>query len=121
VSARVAHQLADVDGVRLHLLHYGGSGRLVLLLHGVGGSAWLWHDVAPALTDLGSVVALDLRGYGPSQWPGGERCTTQDHVADIRALIGALGGEDYDIVGFSWAGWSGWPWPRPASRCGGWR
>lgn len=102
VSAPVAHQLADVGGVRLHLLHFGGTGRPLLLLHGVGGSAWLWHGLGPDLAGAGTVVAMDLRGYGPSQWPGGEHCTTADHARDVGAVAAALGWDEFDVVGFSW-------------------
>lgn len=103
-TAPVSHRHVEVGGVRLHLVHYGGRGRPILLLHGVGGSAWLWHEVAPDLGDVGAPTAVDLPGYGSSQWPGGERYTTAEHVEDLGHLVRLAGWDELDIVGFSWGG-----------------
>ena len=101
-STRVSHLFVEIEGARLHLLDFGGSGRPVILLHGVLGQAWMWHDVAPGLTAAGRVLALDFRGYGDSQWSEGGY-TTEGHADDVEAVIEALGTE-VDLVGFSWGG-----------------
>jgi pimeloyl-ACP methyl ester carboxylesterase len=101
-SARVSHLFVEVTGARLHLLDFGGSGRPVILLHGVLGQAWMWHEAAPGLTAAGRVLALDFRGYGDSQWGDGGY-TTDGHADDVEALVGALDSE-VDLVGFSWGG-----------------
>jgi pimeloyl-ACP methyl ester carboxylesterase len=101
-SARVSHLFVEVAGARIHLLDFGGSGRPVILLHGVLGQAWMWHDAAPGLTAAGRVLALDLRGYGDSQWAS-DGYTTDGHADDVEAVIEALG-SDVDLVGFSWGG-----------------
>lgn len=44
----------------------GGSGRLVLLVHGLGGQHTNWIDVQDDLRRLGHVVSLDLPGFGLS-------------------------------------------------------
>jgi pimeloyl-ACP methyl ester carboxylesterase len=44
----------------------GGYGPPVLLLHGLGGAASNWVDVAPLLVERHRVVALDLPGHGTS-------------------------------------------------------
>jgi pimeloyl-ACP methyl ester carboxylesterase len=46
--------------------HVGGAGPPVVLLHGLGGAASNWVDVAPLLTARHRVVALDLPGHGGS-------------------------------------------------------
>jgi pimeloyl-ACP methyl ester carboxylesterase len=49
----------------------GGAGsRTALLLHGVGGTAAVWHGMARALQERGMVrwVAADLGGHGGSDW-----------------------------------------------------
>jgi pimeloyl-ACP methyl ester carboxylesterase len=102
-SARVSHLFVEVAGARIHLLDFGGSGRPVILLHGVLGQAWMWHDAAPGLAAHGRVLALDFRGYGDSQW-GGEGYSTDGHADDVEAVIEALGAEEVDLVGFSWGG-----------------
>ncbi len=100
----VGHRFVVVDGLRLHLLDFGGDGRPILLLHGVVGQAWMWHDVAPLLTGVGHVLALDFRGYGDSQWSADRRYSTEDHASDVSGVATALGADSVDLVGFSWGG-----------------
>lgn len=59
----------DANGLRLHLLDWGGEGQPVVLVHATGFLAALWHPVAVALTPLGRVLGLDIRGHGDSE-PG---------------------------------------------------
>jgi pimeloyl-ACP methyl ester carboxylesterase len=103
-SPSVRHLFVQADERRLHLLDFGGTGPLILLLHGILGHSWMWHDVAPRLTDLGHVLALDFRGYGDSQWSGEAQYTSDDHASDVQAVLNALGGGAADIVGFSSGG-----------------
>jgi len=63
----------DVDGVRLHLLDWGGDGHAyrqagppVLCVHANGYLAALWHPIALALKDDSRVLAVDLPGHGDS-------------------------------------------------------
>ena len=96
------HQFIHTNGLRLHLLDYGGTGPPILLLHGVLGQAWMWRAVAPALSPLGRVIAPDFRGYGDSQWSVGQEYRTVDHAQDIRAICAELGLTTAKVVGFSW-------------------
>lgn len=93
-----------IDGLRLHLLDWVGEGRPIVLIHGAGGHAWMWHAIAPGLRQVGHPVALDLRGYGDSQWSLEKAYETEDHAQDVAALCAALFGEPVDLVGFSWGG-----------------
>ena len=54
-----------IDGTRLHYLK-GGSGPLVLLVHGFGQSWYEWHQLMPLLAQTNTVVAVDLPGLGLS-------------------------------------------------------
>lgn len=96
------HTFEVVNGLRLHTLDYGGSGRTVLLLHGVLGNAWMWSAVAAALRDRCHVMAPDLRGYGSSQWSAEHNYSTVDHAADVITLAEHRGWERLAVVGFSW-------------------
>jgi pimeloyl-ACP methyl ester carboxylesterase len=100
--AAVEHVFSILRGLRLHRLEYGGEGRPIVLLHGVGGTAWIWHRVAPALVEVGSPVAVDLRGFGLSQRSADHAYRTDEHAADVAALLESLGLEELDLVGFSW-------------------
>jgi pimeloyl-ACP methyl ester carboxylesterase len=80
--------------LRLHLLDWGGGGRLALLLHGFLEHAHVWDEVAPRLAAAGHhVLALDWRGHGDSQWVGaGGYYHFADYAADLAFLVRALGG-----------------------------
>ena len=99
-----AHGFIQAGGLRLHHLDFGGTGRPIVCLHGVCGHAWMWHDVAPRLTGLGRVSALDMRGHGDSQWSPAGEYTTEDHETDLEAVLDVLGREEVDLVGLSWGG-----------------
>ncbi|MES2639354.1 MAG: alpha/beta fold hydrolase [Myxococcota bacterium] len=73
-----------------------------LLLHGFLDHAGSWSRVAERLP--GHVVALDLRGHGHSTWAGpGESYHFAEYVADVDALVAALGGR-VRLVGHSMGG-----------------
>ena len=64
--------VVDVDGTRIHFLDWGGppvGGHGVLLIHGLGQTAWTWAPVARRLARETRVVAMDLRGHGLSDAP----------------------------------------------------
>jgi haloacetate dehalogenase len=44
----------------------GGSGPVLLLVHGFPQSYHIWHRIVPQLISQYSIVAVDLRGYGAS-------------------------------------------------------
>jgi pimeloyl-ACP methyl ester carboxylesterase len=56
-----------VNGLRFHLLDWGGEGRTpLLLLHGFTGHAHAWDTLSIALQPHFHVYALDQRGHGDS-------------------------------------------------------
>jgi pimeloyl-ACP methyl ester carboxylesterase len=57
-----------VDGVRIHYLK-GGSGPLVLLVHGFAQTWFEWHHLMPILARDHTVVVPDLPGLGLSGRP----------------------------------------------------
>lgn len=42
----------------------GGDGQALVLVHGYGADRYSWAAIAPALTDVASVYAVDLPGHG---------------------------------------------------------
>ena len=99
---RVEHRFFAADGLRLHTLDHGGSGRPIVLLHDVGASAWTWRDVAAPLSLWGRVIAVDLRGHGDSQWSGDRRYGTNDLADDLWRIVQAISDEPVDLVGHGW-------------------
>src|ERR1700730_5703688 len=60
-----ASGVATVNGTNLYLLR-GGSGPVVILLHGFPQDWYEWRKVMPLLAKTFTVVAVDLRGIGKS-------------------------------------------------------
>src|SRR6516165_2158390 len=52
--------------VRLEVLDWGGSGRPLVLLTGLGNNAHVFDNFAPKLTPDYHVIAITRRGYGAS-------------------------------------------------------
>jgi pimeloyl-ACP methyl ester carboxylesterase len=97
-------EVTGAHGLRLHLLEWSREGVALLLLHGFGNEAHIWDDLAPALAPHYRVLALDLRGHGDSGWDPERRYDYEDHVADLEALVEALGIERLVLVGHSLGG-----------------
>ena len=64
-ASGLAERRAAVKGVNLRW-YVGGSGAPVVLVHGLGGAASNWVELAPELVRDHRVVALDLPGHGGS-------------------------------------------------------
>jgi pimeloyl-ACP methyl ester carboxylesterase len=77
-----------------------GSGRPLVLVHGLGSSLRNWDPVVPALASEREVVAVDLPGFGASAPLTGEVtvATLTDALQDYLAEQGLA---DADVVGSS--------------------
>jgi non-heme chloroperoxidase len=63
-------RFATVDhDVRLEVLDWGGTGRPLILLAGLGGTAHVFDKFAPKLTASYHVYGITRRGYGASSVP----------------------------------------------------
>ncbi|MEN8238666.1 MAG: alpha/beta hydrolase [Actinomycetota bacterium] len=51
-------------GGKVSVLDHGGTGPLIVCVHGLEGSAYNWNLVAPHLAETHRVVAPDLSGFG---------------------------------------------------------
>lgn len=93
----------ESDGAHLHYIDWGGEGRNVVLLAGIGGTAQLYRGLAPILAEKFRVVALTRRGHGRSDRPesGYDNDTAVD---DIRRFFEHLEIQRAILIGHSWAG-----------------
>ena len=80
----------DVNGP-VSVIEYGGTGPLIVAVHGLEGSAYNWRLVAPGLTRTHSLVAPDLRGFGYTE-PRGNPVTVDHNAELVAAVIDAYGG-----------------------------
>ena len=57
------HRTVDLDGP-VHYIDFGGTGRPLLMVHGLGGSAINWMAVGPEIAKSYHALAIDLAGFG---------------------------------------------------------
>jgi pimeloyl-ACP methyl ester carboxylesterase len=91
-----------VHGRRLKY-RLAGKGPLVLLIHGMAGSATTWKHVMPALSEHFTVLAPDLLGHGESDKTKGDY-SLGSMASTLRDLIVALGYKRATVVGQSYGG-----------------
>ncbi|MGV3518763.1 alpha/beta fold hydrolase [Luteitalea sp.] len=96
--------LVAVDrAVALEVLDWGGTGRPLVLLAGLGNTAHVFDEFAPRLTPLGRVYGVTRRGFGRSSVP--EQGYDADRLADdVVAVLDALRLERPVLIGHSIAG-----------------
>lgn len=87
--------------VRLAVQDHGGTGPIMLLLHGAGQSAADWLPMARRLTSNQHVVAMDLRGHGQSE--SGE-WNVDLVLRDIKTVLESYSTADVSIAGHSLGG-----------------
>jgi non-heme chloroperoxidase len=96
--------MVSVDGdVSLEVLDWGGSGRAIVFLAGLGNTAHVFDDFAPRLTSFGHVYGITRRGFGRSSVPrqGYDASRLAD---DVLAVVDALRLERPVLIGHSIAG-----------------
>ena len=81
----------------------GGRGPLVLLIHGMAGSATTWKQVMPALSERFTVLAPDLLGHGESDKAKGDY-SLGAMASTLRDLLVGLGYKRATVVGQSYGG-----------------
>ena len=98
------------DGVRLEVLDWGGSGRAVVLLAGLGNTAHVFDEFAPKLAATYHVYGLTRRGFGRSSSPafgyeadrlGDDVLAAMDSLGLRRPIIAghSMGGEELSSIG----------------------
>lgn len=107
-SRATQHTTKSSDGVEI--AYYSmGEGPTVLFLHGFPDLWLTWAHQMGSLADSYRVVAMDLRGYNRSGQPEDVASYERKHLlADVMAVIEALGEESITLVGHDWGGGIAW-------------
>ena len=96
------HKIADLDGP-VHYIDFGGEGKSMLMVHGLGGNALNWMAVGPELAKRYHAIAIDLAGFG--QTPLYRRSATVGANAElVQRFIEKVIGEPVALMGNSMGG-----------------
>ncbi len=99
----VDDRFAEVAGARVHY-QFAGTGRPLILLHGLVGSGRNWRHNIGFLSRYASVYAVDLFNMGESQRVPGLDASLEATADRIVALMETLGLESADIAAHSHGG-----------------
>ena len=104
-------EMITVDqGIQLEVLDWGGTGRPIVFLSGLGNTAHIWDNFAPKFTNKHHVYAITRRGFGRSTHTK-TGYTSERLVDDILAVLDQLkiakpvlvghsvGGEELSAIG----------------------
>jgi pimeloyl-ACP methyl ester carboxylesterase len=81
-------------------IHYvmGGSGPVLILMHGWPMTWWEWHTVMPGLAKTHTVIAFDLPGLGNSTIPTNFDYTTASTATLLHDAVTALGFSNVSVL-----------------------
>lgn len=84
---------------QMHVVRQG-SGRPLLMLHGMGGSERSWSTITGALSRDREVIAVDLPGFGQTR-PLSRETSIATLAASVIAFMRQTGLQRPDMVGSS--------------------
>jgi pimeloyl-ACP methyl ester carboxylesterase len=95
----------DRDGVGIHY-EVHGDGPALLLTHGYSSTSAMWRGQIKALSRHHRLVLWDMRGHGQSDYPDDPLAYSEAlTIADMAALLDAVGAEDAVVGGLSLGGY----------------
>jgi glycerol-3-phosphate dehydrogenase len=97
-------RLQTIDaGGPIHFADFGGEGRPMVLVHGLGGACENWLAVGGRLAEHARVLAPDLPGFGRTP-PAGREITVAASQRALHGFLQAAVGEPVILVGNSMGG-----------------
>lgn len=93
------------DGIEISFKRFGNRGKVpIIIVHGLSFFSHDWIEVASELASDREVVAMDMRGFGDSQWSPSKDYGIPAMARDIDAVVMALGWSKCIVVGHSMGG-----------------
>ena len=89
------------------LTHHGGTGRPLVLVHGLMGRGSTWSRQLPWLNRLGSVYSYDAPWHRGRDVDDVEPISTERFVAELAVAVGTLGAPAV-LIGHSMGGLHSW-------------
>jgi pimeloyl-ACP methyl ester carboxylesterase len=96
------HKVADIDGP-VHYLDFGGTGRTVVMVHGLAGAAINWMAVGPQIATTHRALAIDLAGFGQTPLFG-RSAVVAANAQLLHRFIEKVAGEPVVLIGNSMGG-----------------
>lgn len=109
-SAISSHRV-NVFNDSMHYLCCGSSDEVVLFLHGMPTSSYLWRHILPQVGKYFKAIAPDLIGMGQSSKPSIDY-TIDDHIAYVSEFIDKLDLKKLHIVMHGWGSIIGFDYAR---------
>jgi len=95
----------DRDGVNIHY-DVAGDGPALILTHGYSSTGEMWAGQIAPLARHFTVITWDMRGHGRSDYPQDPAAYSEAAtVADMAALLDAVGASDAVVGGLSLGGY----------------
>jgi non-heme chloroperoxidase len=101
-SPHMPRMVTVAPGASLEVLDWGGRGRPLVLLAGLGNSAHVFDEIAASLTDSFHVQGITRRGFGYSSGLPDSDATSL--INDLRIALDTIGLTRVILVGHSIAG-----------------
>ncbi|WP_372785691.1 alpha/beta fold hydrolase [Phenylobacterium sp.] len=97
--------MLDRDGVKIHY-EVTGDGPALILTHGYSSTGDMWAGQVAPLAKHFKVITWDMRGHGRSDYPTDQAAYSEAAtVADMAALLDAVGAKDAVVGGLSLGGY----------------
>ena len=93
----------ELAGGRMRYLK-AGSGRVLILIHGLMGYSFSWRFTIPAVVPYATVYAIDNLGAGSSTANEGMDCSLRGTAERVLEFADALRITDFDLLGTSHGG-----------------
>lgn len=96
-------QFKNIAGIRTNIIKHGTGRTKIICLHGWGGTAESWAELAPKLVKKldATVVAIDLPGFGKSDMPPLEGWNTTQYAKWLEELLTKLRWKNPTLIGHS--------------------
>ena len=96
-------RIAASDGVRLHVMDWGGTGDPILFLSGLGTSAHIFDEFAPLFTNTHRVIGITRRGLPPSDTASADY-SAAILTGDVLTVMDSLRVPAAHLIGWSFGG-----------------
>ena len=101
--AGMTERTLTINDLRFSYLD-GGTGEIILMIHGFGANKDSWNRFARYLTDSFRVIAIDLPGHGDSTSDDEWKYDFESQVSRLSTFIDRIGIDRFHIIGNSMGG-----------------